>query len=108
MRHLLELGPKISPPTMRSVQMDERDPFAATLVPYLVRISLRKDRFTRQAQDLLRDWDFSSGAKSAPTAYYNAVWANLLRLTFDDELSGDRQADGGDRWYSVVDILLKD
>ncbi|MFL6099514.1 MAG: penicillin acylase family protein [Actinomycetales bacterium] len=107
-RHLLERGPKISPATMRSVQMDERDPFASTLVPYLVRISLRKDRFTRQAQDLLRDWDFSSGAKSAPAAYYNAVWANLLRLTFDDELSGDRQADGGDRWYSVVDILLKD
>jgi penicillin amidase len=107
-RNLLERGQKVSPATMRSIQMDERDPFASTLVPYLLKINLRKDRFTRQAPDLLRDWDFSSGAKSAPAAYYNAVWANLLRLTFDDELSGDLQADGGDRWYAVVDVLLKD
>jgi penicillin G amidase len=107
-RNLLERGPKISPATMRSIQTDERQPFASTLVPYLLRINLRKDPFTRQAQQLLRGWDDSTGAASAPAAYYNAVWSNLLRLTFDDELSGDLRADGGDRWYAVVDALLKD
>ena len=63
-------------------------------MPYLLKINLRKDPFTRQAQDLLKGWNFRTGAKSAPAAYYNAVWSNILRLTFDDELSGDLEADG--------------
>ncbi len=36
------------------------------------------------------------------------MWSNVLRLTFDDELSGDLQADGGDRWFAVVGDLLTD
>jgi penicillin amidase len=36
------------------------------------------------------------------------VWSNLLRLTFDDELSGDLRAGGGDRWFAVVGDLLDD
>jgi penicillin G amidase len=107
-RALLSDGEKISPATMSRIQLDNRDPFASTLVPYLLKINLRKDRFTRQAQLLLRGWNFSSGKTSAPAAYYNAVWSNLLRLTFDDELSGDLRADGGSRWYAVVGNLLKD
>jgi penicillin amidase len=107
-RNLLAHGGKITPSTMRSIQLDIREPFAATLMPYLLKVNLRKDPFTRQAQQLLRGWDFSTGAKSAPAAYYNAVWSNLLRLTFDDELSGDLRAAGGDRWFTVVDSLLKD
>jgi penicillin G amidase len=107
-RNLVQDGDKISPATMGRIQLDDRDPFASTLVPYLLKINLRKDPFTRQAQLLLRGWDFSSGAKSAPAAYYNAVWSNVLRLTFDDELSGDLRADGGSRWYAVVGTLLKD
>ena len=107
-RNLLQHKGKISPDDMRSIQLDNREPFASTLVPYLLRINLRRDPFTREAQQLLRGWDFSTGAKSAPAAYYNAVWSNVLRLTFDDELSGDLRAAGGDRWFAVVDQLLKD
>jgi penicillin amidase len=105
-RTLLRGGGKVSPAEMASIQLDDKDPFAATLVPYLLEINLRKDPFTRQAQDLLKGWNFHTGAKSAPAAYYNAVWSNILRLTFDDELSGDLEADGGDRWFAVVGNLL--
>jgi penicillin G amidase len=107
-RTLLSGDRKIGPGEMASIQLDDRDPFASTLVPYLLRINLRKDPFTREAQQLLRGWDFSSGATSAPAAYYNAVWSNVLRLTFDDELSRDLRADGGGRWYAVVVNLLND
>jgi penicillin amidase len=105
-RNLLQGNEKISPDRMRSIQLDTREPFASTLLPYLLKVNLRKDPFTRQAQQLLRGWNLSTGAKSAATAYYNAVWSNLLRLTFDDELSGDLRADGGDRWFAVVANLL--
>ena len=67
------------------------------------KIDLRTDPFTREAQRLLRGWDFTQPARSRrPRPYYNAVWRNLLRLTFDDELAGDLRADGGDRWFAVV------
>jgi penicillin amidase len=104
----LKGGGKISPADMSSIQLDDKEPFASTLVPYLLKINLRKDPFTAQAQKLLKGWNFGTGAKSAPAAYYNAVWSNLLRLTFDDELSGDLRADGGDRWFAVVANLLTD
>ena len=45
---------KVSPDDMRSIQLDKHEPFAATLVPYLLKVNLRKDPFTRQAQQLLR------------------------------------------------------
>jgi penicillin amidase len=104
----ISAGTKISPAMMSSIQLDTKDPFAATLVPWLLKINLRRDPFTAQAQDLLKHWNFSTSSTSAAAAYYNAVWSNLLRLTFDDELSGDLQADGGDRWFAVVGNLLND
>jgi penicillin amidase len=105
---LLKGGGQISPAAMSKTQLDDKDPFASTLVPYLLKTNLRKDPFTEQAQQLLTGWNFTTGAKSAPAAYYYAVWSNLLRLTFDDELSGELKADGGDRWYAVVGNLLGD
>jgi penicillin amidase len=41
-------------------------------------------------------------------AYYNAVWSNLLRLTFHDDLREGIWPDGGDRWFAVVTNLLRD
>jgi len=54
---------------------------------------------------ILFDWDFQQSADSAPAALYNVFWRNLLSRTFD-ELPEDRQADGGDRWWTVVQGLL--
>ena len=42
-------------------------------------------------------------ADSAPAAYFNVVWRNLLELTFHDELPEGIWPDGGDRWFAVVD-----
>ena len=65
---------------------------------------------------LLRDWDVPQPARdrttqrptSAAAAYYNAVWSNLLRLTFHDQLPESIQPDGGGRWFEVVTALLAD
>jgi penicillin G amidase len=92
-------------PAMRAIQNDTRNPMAAQLVPMLLKESV--DPFTRQAQQLLRGWDFGQGEESAPAAYYNAVWAQLLQITFDDELPDSAKADGGDRWFEAVLALLK-
>ncbi|MEZ0065195.1 penicillin amidase [Streptacidiphilus sp. MAP12-20] len=75
-------GGKISPDDMASIQLDDTSVFAQTLVPYLLKIQLN-DPYYRDAQDLLRGWNFQQDAGSAAAAYYNAVWSNLLHLALD-------------------------
>ncbi len=110
-------GGKISVQKMGDMQMDSRNEFAPTLVKALLAVPLggpndsdQEVAFTREAQDLLRDWDHTTPAddssSGAAAAYYNAVWANLLRLLFDDEVPEDLQANGGSRYMAAVGRLL--
>lgn len=109
-RSLLEKNTKVTPATMSSIQGDTRSQFAPTLVKALLKVDLGRDDFTKQAQELLRGWDYTNpvGASEsgAAAAYYNAVWSSLLNLTFDDELPKDLRADGGDQWMQAVSVLL--
>ncbi|WP_299038810.1 penicillin acylase family protein [uncultured Pseudokineococcus sp.] len=107
-------GRRITVEDALALQDDEHDPFAEVLVPHLLAAPLPEaqgtdpDRraFTREAVALLRGWDGTTTADSAPAAYYNAVWSNLLRLTFADQLPEVAQPRGGSRWFSVVEQLL--
>ncbi len=113
---------KATPADMASVQMDDTDLFAQTLVPALLGVPLQAPEgepeqqdlldFTEEARDLLRSWDRTTPAAdsdaSAAAAYYNAVWRNLCELLFDDELPADMKSDGGARWRSAVQNLLAD
>ncbi len=111
----IEAGDKLSSEDMRALQLDTRNGFAPVLVPSLlaappsdVDTTAATREFTAEAVTMLRDWDYSQGRDSAPAAYYNAVWSNVLRLTFEDQLPEEARPDGGDRWYRVVDALLAD
>ncbi len=108
-RDLLEATPKVTPERMSQIQMDNRNGFAPTLVKELLRI--KTDPYTQDAQKLLRTWNFTEPTgqsdQAAAAAYYNAVWSKLLDLTFNDDLTGDIQADGGGRWMEAVALLLK-
>jgi penicillin amidase len=110
-RTLLEHNTKVTPAAMSAIQGDTRSQFAPTLVKALLKVDLHGDDFTKQAQDLLRGWDFTnpvgSSRAGAAAAYYNAVWSKLLDLTFDDELPKDLRADGGAQWMEAVTTLLQ-
>lgn len=90
---------------MRTIQTDLRNPMAPSLVPLLMKAKV--DQFTAQGQQLLKGWDYTQGEDSAAAAYYNAVWAQLLQITFDDELPDGTQANGGGRWFEAVLALLR-
>lgn len=92
---------------MERIQGDTDNPFARLLVPVLLEQRLTTG-FERGGQDLLRDWDYSQDADSPAAAYFAAVWAEMLALTFDDELSEEAAADGSDRWLEVVRTRLDD
>jgi penicillin amidase len=109
-RSLVEKETKITPAMMSQIQGDTRSQFAPVLVKALLKVDLGNDDFTKQAQDLLRGWDFTNpvgdSESGAAAAYYNAVWSNLLNLTFNDELPKDLRADGGDQWMRAMTVLL--
>ena len=99
-----ELDNGIDIDALTDIQRDTRNGNAEYLVPMLLDVQL--DPWDREAQDLLRDWDYSQPPDSAAAAYFNAVWKNLLSITFDDELPEATRPDGGDRWFEVVRRLM--
>ena len=109
-------GP-VSVATSQRIQLDSWNGLAPVLVPALLATPTEPlSRGEAAARDLLRGWDFQqpaggepgtpAAASSAATAYFNAVWRQLLALTFD-ELPSDRQPIGGSRWYVVLAGLLE-
>lgn len=109
-------GGTVDADDMRALQLDTRNGLAPVLVPALLAatlpvsetMSVEQRDFTREAVDLLRDWDYTQEPDSAAAAYFNAVWSQLLRLTFHDELPTGVQPDGGDRWFEVMRQLLQE
>lgn len=90
---------------MVQLQRDSRHPMGPALLPHLLAQEL-PDGFYSDGRRLLEEWDLGQPADGAAAAYFNAVWSNLLRLTFHDELPPAARPDGGDRWVGVVERLL--
>ncbi len=100
-----ELGTGIDAGAMAEIQRDTRNGNAAYLVPMLLDVQL--EPWDREAQDLLREWDYTQPPDSAAAAFFNAVWKNALSITFDDELPTKTRPDGGDRWFEVMRRLME-
>ena len=101
---------------MQSIQSDTQNGIAGLLVPLLLKVGIRDkddnspltvdEKFAQDAVDLLKGWDYSQPTDSAAAAYFNVVWATILKLTFADELPDGFKPDGGDRWFEVIQTLL--
>ena len=103
---LLKQKGTLSVGDMSRMQLDTRNGLAPVLVPYLLRVDAGSHYYSA-GQQLLADWDFTQAADSPAAAYYNAVWRNLLELTFRDQVPVSVGIDGGSRWFEVVRRLLK-
>ena len=102
-------GHKVSVADMASIQNDTYSSEAALVVPYL--LNLKTDAFTQPAQNLLKHWDYTQPVTSGAAAYYNAVWSEILKLTFQTKFPTGVDLstlgfDGGDRWFAVVESML--
>ena len=106
-RDVIEDEPDLSLDEMTELQLDDRNPMAATLVPFLLDVELPEGYYS-DGQELMAGWDFTQPPESAPAAYYNVVWRNLLELTFHDDLPEAAWPDGGQRWMAAVEGLLRD
>ena len=104
------VGQKLTAAQLAALQGDAYDPEAAILVPYLLKVGV--DDFTQPAVALLKGWDYTEPAGSSAAAYYNAVWAELLKLVIDrelpeDELDAQLALNGSVRWDAVINALLQ-
>jgi penicillin amidase len=108
-RTLILSKPTVTPARMSQIQGDTYNSFAPVMVKALLKVNLKDDPFAEDANELLRRWDGTQPSGKSPSsaaaAYYNAVYSNVLRLTFNDEL-GDMKADGGSRWMQALTGLL--
>ncbi|WP_406059114.1 penicillin acylase family protein [Streptomyces sp. NBC_01077] len=86
-------GGKISPDDMRTMQTDNRSEIATLLNPLLLKIDI-SDPYVREAQKLLEGWDYTQEPDSAAAAYFNAVWRNVLKLSFGNKLPKELRAEG--------------
>ncbi|UNO41526.1 penicillin acylase family protein [Streptomyces sp. MST-110588] len=86
-------GGKVSTDDMQTMQMDNSSEIAKLLTPYLLKIDI-KDRYVRDAQQLLEGWDYTQEPDSAAAAYFNAVWRNTLKLAFGDKMPKELRVAG--------------
>ncbi|MFW6694543.1 penicillin acylase family protein [Streptomyces sp. MAR4 CNX-425] len=86
-------GGKISPDDMRTMQLDNHSEIAELLTPLLLKIEL-DDPMVREAQGLLKDWDYSQDTDSSAAAYFNGVYRNILKLAFGDKMPKELRPEG--------------
>ncbi len=103
---LIEQSGPLDVGEMASIQMDAHNAMAEVLIPYLPEPD-DLGAYYGDGVELLREWDYSQRPDSAEAAYFNALWASLLALTFHDELPEDLWPAGGGRWYEVVGAMLQ-
>ena len=96
----------LTPATAEPLFYDERQRFAADLVPALLRVRV-DDAWVREGQQTLVGWDYQMSEGSAAAAYFAVVEHDLEKLTFRDQLPPELWPTGGDRWYAVLDTLLR-
>lgn len=99
-------GGKVGAAVMRSIDADNTNEFAETLVPYLEKAPVASG--TQAAKALFTGWNYGTSADSAPAAYFYDVWAYLLKDAFESKLPSSVDVDGADRWFTVVTDLLPD
>ena len=99
-------APPLTMDSAEQVFYDDTIRFAADLVPILLKIKVA-DPWIVEGQRTLVGWDYSASKDSAAAAYFNVVCHNILKFTFRDELPQELWPAGGDRWYAVLTMLMK-
>ena len=99
-------GQPVDVASTADLQTDRFSPYAQVLLPALLEIDL-PDAFDRAGQDLLREWDLTMEADSSAAMYFAAVWAEILELTFADDLPEGHAPTGDSRWLEVVGTMLQ-
>jgi penicillin amidase len=87
-------------------QLDTLNLMARTMTPIFVRI-LKVAPDTRDMAKILDVWDFRDDPDMAAPAIFQAVYRELARVTFEDELGPELTATMLDNWYFWQERFLQ-
>lgn len=94
-------GNTVDAQRMREIQMDALNELALFLAPKLA--ELPTTDATRGAVNLLNGWDGQQAVDSAPAAFFNAVWKQMVDRMFNAAVDGDIiTASGNDQYWLVI------
>lgn len=103
----IDSGATLDIPRMQVIQMDAQNELATFIVPRLTEVPVPDDAAAAVA--LLNTWDFQQSMDSAPAAYFNAVWSQLVARMFDAASDTDLiHSSGGDRYWQVIETIWDD
>ena len=107
---LIESAPgKIDIPYIQVMQGDGKDLGAMALLPVWEKIDFKAGTPNQAyALDLMENWDYQNSADSKAAAVYQWFWWNLVQNTLNDDLPERYQADGGDRNFEILRLLVAD
>lgn len=107
---LIEGAGQLDVAAMQRIQLDTYNGNAEDLVPRLLAVTPAEGT-AREAQALLRGWDYLQPVDSAASAYFNAVWDRMLELTFEARFAGTpygKGPDGSGLWWEIFRKMLAD
>ena len=105
---MIEADDSIDLDDVAAMQFDNRNRHADRLLPWFTSVDLvGEDGKLVRAKEILSNWDRYNDADSAGAAIFEAVWRNLLVLTFHDDLVEDTWPRGGSRWSLAVAGMLE-
>lgn len=79
------------------IQGDNHNLFAQKLLPYLFDLSFEDDEF-QSALDWLKEWDLQNHMDSPQAALFQTFWAEVVGLTFTDQLGFESSGLEDDMW----------
>ncbi|MGA0945884.1 MAG: penicillin acylase family protein, partial [Candidatus Nanopelagicales bacterium] len=89
---------------MQALQMDNWSANADYLVPRFSDMPVQDA--TKAGLALLQGWDYQQGIDSAPAAYFNAFWRQLITRMFDSKTGTEiASASGDDQFFEVIRTL---
>ncbi len=94
-------GAALTPERMRAIQMDSHNDLATFMVPRLADVKIPQE--VTDAIALFADWDFTQPTGSAPAAYFNAIWKQMVLRMFDAATESESiTASGSDQFWEVI------
>lgn len=97
----IDAGVAFTPADMAQMQMDSRNPNAEFIVPRLSQTGA-----TNPATSLFTDWEFDQPIESAPAAYFNAIWRQLVNRMFNSHLDTElTTTSGDDQFFEVIQAI---
>lgn len=97
----IDAGERFTVEMMQNMQMDSHNALAAFLVPRLPEAGVSNDGLS-----LFEGWNYDQSIDSAPAAYFNAIWRQLVNRMFNAHIDTElTTTNGDDQFWQVIERI---